>query len=141
MTKYSQKWRKLLYQLGEEIRKRGTENPKKHGSFWKLVLPNGIIFDHDDFNNHVSVTFPDGSTPWWAGDFGGEAGNATEYDLQQAVDAITLTKYPENHGYILSLKEKLSRAREEYLQALDKEIYLKEKVRTLEKQIEEEEEK
>jgi len=120
MKSYSKKWLSLLYELGKEIRKRGVERHKNHGSYWRLVLPNGIIFDHDDYNHNVIVTFPDGSELWWAGNFGGEVGNATEYDLQIAIDAITLTRYPENHEYITSLKEKRTLLAAEYSRQLER---------------------
>ena len=132
MKQYTKKWLSLLYELGKEIRKRGTESPKGSGSYWRLVLPNGTIFDHDDFNSQVNVTLPDGSCPWWGGYFGGEYGNATEEDLRNAIDAVTLTHYPEGHPYIMGLRENLTLLKRDWRQKQQVLLGLEEKIVDLE---------
>lgn len=85
--------RKKLHQLGYEIRQRGSEIPVRHGSHWRLNLPNGSWFYHDDYNNSVTAHFTDGKEIHFGIDFGGFETRREESDFDNAINAIVLSNY------------------------------------------------
>jgi hypothetical protein len=93
LTPTDQLKRQKLFELGKAIRRFGQETPKKHGSYWKLKLPNGLEFQHDDYNNSVKAVFPNGSNFYFGMDFGGFTGShVTIEQYEAAILAVMYTK-------------------------------------------------
>ena len=82
--------KELLYKLGKLIREQNHPIPARHGTHWTCTLQSGAHFYHDDYNNSVSVSFPNGKRIYFGMDFGGLEIHATEQQFKDAINALEL---------------------------------------------------